>query len=66
MHQSVLRPPTQRNKNHVLHALPLFAGLFPALAIAAAPGAKTEESITVTAAAQPSGSYSADTASTAG
>ncbi|HBB9122924.1 TPA: hypothetical protein JS395_003461, partial [Serratia marcescens] len=40
--------------------------MFPVLAIAAATGAKTEESITVTATAQPIGSYSADTASTAG
>ncbi|HFT7667668.1 TPA: TonB-dependent siderophore receptor, partial [Serratia marcescens] len=66
MRQSVLRHPNKNKKNHVFRSLPLFAGLFPALAIAAAPGAKTEESITVTAAAQPSGSYSADTASTAG
>lgn len=62
MHLSVLRRPNK--KNHVFRTLPLIAGLFPALTIAAAPDAKKEDAITVTATALPAGSYSADTAST--
>lgn len=40
MHLSVLRRPNKNKKNHVFRSLPLVAGLFPALAIAAAPDAK--------------------------
>lgn len=64
MYQSVLRRPNKNKKSHVFRSLPLIAGLFPALTIAAAPDAKKEDAITVTATALPAGNYSADTAST--